>query len=65
MAISVAFGLLFITLIILVLLPVLLMAINPMHKVWQFVQKGVWLSDEAAEPAVREISNQTNFEHDA
>jgi len=54
MAISVAFGLLFVTVIILILLPVFLLWINPLHRSWVWVKKGDWLSREAAEPAVRE-----------
>ena len=54
MAISVAFGLLFITVIILVLLPIYLQWINPFHRTWVWVKKGSWLAVEAAEPAIRE-----------
>ncbi|MGB1056836.1 MAG: efflux RND transporter permease subunit [Flavobacteriales bacterium] len=54
MAISVAFGLLFVTVVILVLLPIYLMWINPLHRSWVWVKKGDWLSRESAEPAVRE-----------
>ena len=54
MAISVAFGLLFVTVIILILLPILLLWINPLHRSWVWVKRGDWLSREAAEPAVRE-----------
>ena len=54
MAISVAFGLLFVTVVILVLLPIYLMWINPLHRAWVWVKKGDWLSRESAEPAVRE-----------
>lgn len=62
MAISVAFGLLFVTVIILILLPIYLKAINPLHKVWIFVTKGDWPSEYAAEPAVREIAVAEEFE---
>jgi len=54
MAISVAFGLLFVTVIILVLLPIFLLWINPLHRSWVWVKRGDWLSREQAEPAVRE-----------
>ena len=54
MAISVAFGLLFVTVIILVLLPIYLLWINPLHRSWVWVKRGDWLSREQAEPAVRE-----------
>ena len=54
MAISVAFGLLFVTVIILVLLPIYLLWINPLHRSWVWVKRGSWLSREGAEPAVRE-----------
>ena len=54
MAISVAFGLLFVTVIILVLLPIYLLWINPLHRSWVWVKRGDWLSREGAEPAVRE-----------
>ncbi|MEC7654535.1 MAG: efflux RND transporter permease subunit [Bacteroidota bacterium] len=55
MAISVAFGLLFVTVIILILLPIYLKFISPLHRSWIFISKGVWLDDYGAEPAVREI----------
>ena len=55
MAISVAFGLLFVTVIILILLPIYLKFISPLHRSWMFISKGVWLDDYSAEPAVREI----------
>lgn len=54
MAISVAFGLLFVTVIILILLPIFLLWINPLHRSWIWVKKGDWLDPEAAEPARRE-----------
>ncbi len=54
MAISVAFGLLFVTVIILILLPVYLLWINPLHRSWVWVKQGEWMTREAAEPAVRE-----------
>lgn len=54
MAIAVAFGLLFVTVIILVLLPIYLQWINPLHRGWVWVKKGDWPSVEAAEPANRE-----------
>ena len=56
MAISVAFGLLFVTVVILVLLPIYLLWINPLHRSWVWVKRGDWLGREAAEPAVREQS---------
>ncbi|MAO45937.1 MAG: hypothetical protein CL823_02190 [Crocinitomicaceae bacterium] len=55
MAISVAFGLLFVTVIILILLPIYLKFISPLHRSWVFVTKGKWLDDQSAEPAVREF----------
>jgi multidrug efflux pump subunit AcrB len=65
MAISVAFGLLFSTLIILVLLPVFLRLINPMHGVWVWVTKGKYPSEvELREPALREIVGQKHFKED-
>ena len=54
MAISVAFGLLFVTVIILILLPIYLLWINPLHRSWVWVKKGDWLPADAAEPANRE-----------
>lgn len=65
MAIAVAFGLLFITLIILILLPVFLVISNSLHKVWQFVRRGEWPNDEEAEPAVRELASMGNIDHHA
>lgn len=54
MAIAVAFGLLFVTVIILVLLPIYLQWINPLHRSWVWIKKGHWPAIEAAEPANRE-----------
>jgi multidrug efflux pump subunit AcrB/outer membrane protein TolC len=56
MAISVAFGLLFVTVIILILLPIYLKFISPLHRSWVFISKGIWLSEYDAEPAVREVA---------
>ena len=64
MAISVAFGLLFITLIILVLLPVFLRFINPMHGLWVWITKGKYPPVELREPAMREIVGQKEFSSD-
>lgn len=62
MAISVAFGLLFVTVIILVLLPVFLLWINPLHRSWVWVKQGDWLSREQAEPALREEAGLESME---
>jgi len=64
MAISVAFGLLFVTVIILVLLPIFLQWINPLHRGWIWVNNGKWLTVREAEPAVREqaIAREINEE---
>ncbi|MDG1781144.1 MAG: efflux RND transporter permease subunit, partial [Flavobacteriales bacterium] len=64
MAISVAFGLLFITLIILILLPVFLRFINPMHGLWVWITKGKYPPVELREPAMREIVGQKEFSSD-
>ncbi len=64
MAISVAFGLLFITLIILVLLPIFVLWINPVHAGWIWLRTGNWLDTTAREPAVREQLSQKQFEED-
>lgn len=64
MAISVAFGLLFITVIILVLLPILLMWINPLHGAWVWIRTGKYPDENEREPAVRELINQKSFERE-
>jgi predicted RND superfamily exporter protein len=63
MAISVAFGLLFVTVIILILLPVFLQWINPMHRAWVWVKRGDWLSSMDAEPARRELVDLDDMAH--
>jgi len=54
MAISVAFGLLFVTVIILILLPIYLQWITPLHRTWIWISDGRWLKSLDSEPAVRE-----------
>ena len=56
MAISVAFGLLFVTVIILILLPIYLKFISPLHRSWVFISKGKWIDGYNAEPAIRELA---------
>ena len=63
MAISVAFGLLFITIIILILLPIFLIWINPLHGVWVWVKTGNFPPPTEREPALREITAQEQFEN--
>ncbi len=62
MAISVAFGLLFITLIILILLPVFLLWINPLHGAWVWVKTGNFPDENLREPAIRELIAHKSFE---
>ena len=62
MAISVAFGLLFVTVIILILLPIYLNWINPLHRSWIWVSNGRWLSSRDAEPAIREKHLNTELD---
>ena len=63
MAISVAFGLLFVTVIILILLPVFLQWINPLHRSWVWVKRGDWLTATEAEPARRELVDLDDMTH--
>jgi multidrug efflux pump subunit AcrB len=62
MAIAVAFGLLFITVIILILLPVLLLWINPLHGAWVWIRTGNFPDETSREPAVRERISHKTFE---
>jgi multidrug efflux pump subunit AcrB len=62
MAISVAFGLLFTTVIILVLLPVFLVWINPLHRTWVWLRNGKIPPEQDAEPAIRELQSIERFE---
>lgn len=62
MAISVAFGLLFITVIILFLLPIFLLWINPLHGAWVWVKSGKFPDDTSREPSIRERINHKTFE---
>ena len=61
MAISVAFGLLFVTVIILILLPIYLKWINTLHRSWIWVSDGRLLSSRDAEPAIREMHLNTEL----
>jgi predicted RND superfamily exporter protein len=65
MAISVAFGLLFVTVIILILLPIYLNWINPLHRSWIWVSDGRWLSSRDAEPAIREKHFSTELDSES
>jgi hypothetical protein len=62
MAISVAFGLLFVTVIILILLPVFLKWINPLHRSWIWISDGRWISSKDAEPSIREKHHAASLE---
>lgn len=62
MAISVAFGLLFITVIILFLLPIFLLWVSPLHGVWVWVKTGNYPDATSREPAIRERINHKTFE---
>ena len=70
MAISVAFGLLFVTVIILILLPIYLQWINPLHRTWIWISDGRWLKSLDAEPAIREqhlnaeLESESSSPHD-
>jgi multidrug efflux pump subunit AcrB len=64
MAISVAFGLLSTTIIILFILPVFLKWINPLHRSWVWIKDGKWPKAIEGEPAIREIENLKEFEGD-
>ena len=61
MASSGAFGLLFVTVIILILLPIYLKWINTLHRSWIWVSNGRWLSSRDAEPAIREMHLNTEL----
>jgi multidrug efflux pump subunit AcrB len=62
MAISLAYGLAFITVITLVLLPVFLLWINPLHRTWVWILRGEWPAQEAAEPTNREAKAMEELE---
>jgi multidrug efflux pump subunit AcrB len=62
MAISLAYGLAFITVITLVLLPVFLLWINPLHRTWVWIIRGEWPAQEAAEPTNREAKAMEELE---
>jgi multidrug efflux pump subunit AcrB len=62
MAISVAFGLLFITVIILFLLPVLLLWFNPLHGFYVWVRTGKYPETNLREPALRQLISHKTFE---
>ncbi|WP_306640553.1 efflux RND transporter permease subunit [Sanyastnella coralliicola] len=64
MAIAVAFGLLFVTLIILVLLPAFMIWANWLHGLWQWVIKGTFPPPNEREPALREVLKNDNFQAD-
>lgn len=58
MAISVAYGLLFATFVILVVLPAGLMLLNRIRQFMYWLVKGTWPTREQVEPAVQEIANE-------
>ena len=62
MAISLAYGLAFVTIITLVLLPIFLLWINPLHRIWVWVKRGEWLSQDEAEPTNREVQAMEELE---
>lgn len=62
MAISLAYGLVFVTLITLLLLPVLLLWINPLHRVWVWIRSGKWPEAESGEPTLRELREMNELE---
>jgi hypothetical protein len=62
MAISVAFGLLFITVITLFLLPVLLLWFNPLHGFYVWVRTGKYPETNLREPALRQLISDKTFE---
>jgi multidrug efflux pump subunit AcrB len=55
MAITIAYGLLFATLLTLLFLPALLLTSNFINRVVKFIIKGDWPTQEEVEPAVKEI----------
>ncbi len=55
MAISVAYGLLFATFLILIVLPVMVIVLNYVRRYFYFFWNGVYPEPEVVEPAVREI----------
>ena len=55
MAITIAYGLLFATLLTLLFLPALLLMFNFINRVIRFVISGDWPSQEAVEPAIKEM----------
>jgi multidrug efflux pump subunit AcrB len=63
MAISLACGLAFVTLITLVLLPVFLIWVNPLHRTWVWIVTGKWPEVEAGEPTLRELREMNELEH--
>ena len=58
MAITIAYGLFFATLLTLIFLPALLMVMNWLRKVVLWVKTGNWKQSEEIEPAVKELVNE-------
>jgi len=52
MAVSIAFGVCFATMLTLFLIPCLLVALNDLRRVWRFIWKGTWPTREEVEPAI-------------
>jgi multidrug efflux pump subunit AcrB len=59
MAITVTYGILFGTLVILFFFPALLACANDLRKVKYWIWNGIWPSDELVEPAVKELRRLT------
>ncbi|MCC7430974.1 hypothetical protein IT568_09045, partial [bacterium] len=58
MAISIAYGLLFGTFLILVQVPPLLLIVNKIRRLWVWLLEGKMPTEEEVEPAVKELARE-------
>ena len=62
MAISIAYGIAFATLLTLLLLPVMLKSFNMLKRTLHWIWEGEWVEPEAVERAIKELKSERDAE---